>query len=78
MFVPGKSPVKVQPKIPYIFLGELNVVCIERETTFSLCGKCDVDRLGSISFLYILSQFWFSARLGWFAVSVKQWKRLPG
>jgi hypothetical protein len=36
VFAPGKPPVKMQPEIFYIFLGEL-------QRDFSLCGENDVD-----------------------------------
>jgi hypothetical protein len=43
VFVPGKFPVKVQPKILDIFFEELHVVCMDREVRFSSSGECDVD-----------------------------------
>jgi hypothetical protein len=39
---------------------------MKRETHFSSCGECDMDRLGSISFypiLHFLNQFWLAAML---------------
>jgi hypothetical protein len=51
MFVPGKSPVKVQPKVLDIIIwGELQVVYVDRGALFFSYGECDVDRLGSVSF----------------------------
>jgi hypothetical protein len=63
VFVPSKSPVKVQPKILDIFLEELYAVYMDQESCFSLCGECDMDRLRSISFYSPLNQFWIAARL---------------
>jgi hypothetical protein len=65
VFAPGKSPVKVQPEILDIFfVVELNVVFTDRKARFSLCGKCDVGRFGSVSFYSsFLNQIWIAARL---------------
>jgi hypothetical protein len=49
--VPGKSPVKVQPEIHVIILGELRVVYMDQWARFSSCGECDMDRLGSAAFI---------------------------
>jgi hypothetical protein len=70
VFVPGKSPVRVQPNILDICLGELQHVgarCVfgpgEGARLFS-CGECDVDKLGSVSFHFsFLNQFWIATRL---------------
>jgi hypothetical protein len=44
------SPVKVQPKILDIFLGELHIVYMDWGVRFSLCSECYVDRLGFVGF----------------------------
>jgi hypothetical protein len=44
VFVPGKYPVKVQPKIlDVFFLGELHTVYMNRGAGFSSCSECYVD-----------------------------------
>jgi hypothetical protein len=46
MFVSGKSAVKVQPEILDIFLlRKVYVVYVGWWAGFSLCDKCDMDRL---------------------------------
>jgi hypothetical protein len=72
MFVPDKSPVKMYPEILDIFSGELHVVYMDRGT-FSMCGECDVDRLGSVSFHSPFFKTNFGLQVSWFTVSVKQW-----
>jgi hypothetical protein len=64
VFVPGESPVKVYSQIlDIVFLGELCVVYIDRETHFSLCGECIVDRHRSVSFYsQFLNKFWIASR----------------
>jgi hypothetical protein len=59
MFVPGKSPVKVQCIVYIVY-----IVYMDQGTRFSLCGESGVDQLGSIS-LYspFVNQFWIVARL---------------
>jgi hypothetical protein len=50
MLMPGKSSVKEQLEIVDIFfLGELDVVYMDRGAHFSSCGECD-DRFGPVSF----------------------------
>jgi hypothetical protein len=49
--VPGKFPVKVQPKIfDIFFLGELHIIYTDRGLRFSSCSECYMDRLGFIGF----------------------------
>jgi hypothetical protein len=51
VFVPGKSPVKVYPKILDIFfLGELHTVYMDLRALFSQCSDCDVDRFEFVGF----------------------------
>jgi hypothetical protein len=51
VFVPGKSPVKVQPEIlDTILLRKVAIVHIYWGAGFSFCGECDMDRLRFISF----------------------------
>jgi hypothetical protein len=64
VFVPGKSPVKMQPKILDIFsLGELHIVYMDWKARFSSCGECYMDQLGCVSFiLNFLNHFWVASR----------------
>jgi hypothetical protein len=50
VFVPGKSPVKVQPEILDIFFGELYIVYVDREARFTSYVECNMGQLGSVSF----------------------------
>jgi hypothetical protein len=50
VFLPGKSPVKVQPEILDILLRKVYVVYMDWWAGFSSCGECDMDLLGFISF----------------------------
>jgi hypothetical protein len=69
VFVPSKSPVKVQPELLdiFFFLADLYVVYTDRgggKAHFSSCGECDMGRLGSISFYSpLFKDFWIPARL---------------
>jgi hypothetical protein len=47
--MPSNSPVNVRPEILDI-LGELYIAYIGGGAHFSLCGECDLEQLGSISF----------------------------
>jgi hypothetical protein len=51
VFVPGKSPVEVQPEILYIILlRKVYVLYMDWWGGFSLCGERDMDRLGFVRF----------------------------
>jgi hypothetical protein len=66
VFVPGKSPVKVQPEILVIFYLELHVVYMDWWACFciSLHGEYDMDRLNPLAFiLHFLNKYWISAGL---------------
>jgi hypothetical protein len=62
--VPGKSPVKVQPKILDIFSGELLTVYMDREGHVSLHAmNVTWINLDSLAFILdFLSQFWNASR----------------
>jgi hypothetical protein len=45
LFVPGKSPIEVQPEILDFFLEELHTVYMDREPRFFSCSECDLDPL---------------------------------
>jgi hypothetical protein len=72
MFVPGKSPVKVQPEILDIFFLGSCTLFIWTGVHISLCvvnvTRTDLDPLAFILNFFKTS---FGLQLGWIAVSVK-------
>jgi hypothetical protein len=70
---PGNSPVEVQSEIlDILFLRKVYVVYVDWKPGLSSCGEYDMGHLEFVSFI-LLSLTIFILRLGWFAVSVKQW-----
>jgi hypothetical protein len=45
VFVPSKSPVKVQTKILDILLREVYIVYMDWQAGFCSCDECDMDLL---------------------------------
>jgi hypothetical protein len=64
VFVPGKSPVKVQPKMLDIFSVELHIVYVDRGNNVFLClVYVTWIKLDSLAFiLHFLNQFWIADR----------------
>jgi hypothetical protein len=47
VFVPGKSPVEVQPEIcGIILLRKVYIVYMDWWAGFSSCSECDMDQIG--------------------------------
>jgi hypothetical protein len=54
VFLPGKSSVEVQPEIlDIILLRKVYVLYMGWWAGFFLCGECDMDWLGFISFFHL-------------------------
>jgi hypothetical protein len=66
VFVPGKSPVKMQSEILDIFLGELHIVYLDQggwHVSLRVVNMTWID-LNPLAFiLHFLNQFWIASRL---------------